>query len=96
MELRMKFYFYPDAEEKFKADALNNFVRTLVFNELSGEIEISFIRQVKTLWQQTCKNNIETDHRIKELNGEHFQVYSWVVRSKSDFQLPAFSLSESK
>ncbi|MHC8470556.1 hypothetical protein [Plesiomonas shigelloides] len=91
----MNFYFYPASEEKFKADALDNFVRTVVFNKLSGEVEISFIRQVRTLWQQTCKNNIETDHRIKELNGEHFQVYSWVVRSKSDFELPAFSLLKS-
>jgi hypothetical protein len=96
MELCMKFYFYPTGEEKFKADAFNNFVRTLVFNVLSGEIEVSFIRQVKTLWQQTCKNNIETDHRIKELSGDHFQIYGWVVKSKSDFQLPVFSLSESK
>ncbi|NMD50872.1 hypothetical protein HG547_04400 [Shewanella sp. DNRA4] len=92
----MKFYFYPTDEEKFKADALSNFVRTIAFNERSGEVEVSFIRQVNTLWQQTCKNNIETDHRIKELSGEHFQVYSWVVNSKSDFQLPAFSLLESK
>ena len=92
----MKFYFYPAAEEKFKAEALNNFVRTLVFNELSGEIEVSFIRQVNTLWLQTCKNNIETDRRVRELNGDHFQVFSWVVKSKSDFQLPAFSVSESK
>jgi len=51
----MKFYFYPTGEEKFKADALNNFVRTIVFNELSGEVEVNFIRQVKTLWQQSVR-----------------------------------------
>ncbi len=48
----MKFYFYPIDEEEFKSEALNNYVRTIVFNELSGEIEVSFIRQVKKLWQQ--------------------------------------------
>lgn len=96
MELRMRFYFYPNDEDKFKAEAFNNFVRTIVFNELSGEIEVSFIRQVRALWQQTCKNNIETDHRIKELKGDHFQVFSWVAKGKSDFQLPAFVLSDSK
>lgn len=96
MGLRMKFYFYPANEKIFKSGAVNNFVRIVVFNELSGEIEASFIRRVNTLWQQTCKNNIETDHRIKELNGDHFQVYSWVAKNKPDFQLPAFSLVDGK
>lgn len=92
----MKFYFYPIDEEEFKSEALNNYVRTIVFNELSGEIEVSFIRQVKKLWQQTRKNNIETDHRISEINGDHYQVFSWVTKSKTDLHLPAFSLADGK
>jgi len=90
----MKFYFYPADEELFKTEAVGNFLRTIVFNEVSGEIETNFTRQVKKLWQQTCKNNIETDHRIKQLKDGQYQIYSWICKTKSDFQLPAFELSE--
>lgn len=87
----MEFYFYPDNDQKFKEEALNNFVHTIVFNTETSEVELSFVRKVQKIWEQTCKNNIETDHRIKELSGINYQVYSWVSNSKSNLNLPCFS-----
>lgn len=85
-----QYFFYPVNEAQFKQEAKNHFVRTIVFDIKKGEIVTSFIREVKTDWQQTLKNNIETDHRIKTLSGEHLEIYSWVVQSKNDFNLPCF------
>ena len=86
----MRFYFHPVLESKFKEEAVGKFVRTIVFNELTNEIETSFIRSVQKIWTQSCKNNIETDHRIKALKGSHFKVYSWIVPNKNNFDLPSF------
>jgi hypothetical protein len=88
----MEFYFHPADESKFKEEAVGNFVRTIVFDTLKDEVTVSFVRQVRKVWEQTCKNNIATDHRIKELSGDHFQIFSWVTKSKSDFGLPSFDL----
>lgn len=89
----MEFYFYPNDESEFKSKAVNNFVHTVVFDTVEQKVTTSFVRQVRKVWEQTCKNNIETDHRIKELDGKNFQVYSWVSNSKSNFGLPFFKLS---
>ncbi len=88
----MEFYFYPSDESEFKSNAVNNFVHTLVFDTTKQKVVVSFARKVRKIWEQTCKNNIETDHRIKELQGEHYQIYSWVSKSKSDLNLPFFKL----
>jgi len=88
----MDFFFHPVNEDKFKEEAVNHFVRTVVFDTSTGEVVTSFTRRVQKVWEQTCKNNIETDHRIKMLSGDHFQVYSWVAKSKIDFGLPGFML----
>lgn len=88
----MEFYFYPGDEFEFKSNAVGNFVHTIVFDKSNHKIVTSFVRQVKKTWVQTCKNNIETDHRIKELSNENYQVYSWISNSKSDFALPFFKL----
>ena len=88
----MEFYFYPNDEMEFKSNAVGNFVHTIVFDTTEQKVIISFVRQVRKFWEQTRKNNIETDHRIKELSGEHYQIYSWVSKSKSDFNLPFFKL----
>ncbi|HBK83462.1 MAG TPA: hypothetical protein DDZ41_07675 [Flavobacterium sp.] len=85
-----QYFFYPANEKQFKQEAKNNFVRTIVFDTKECKIANSFIRKVNKDWKQTCKNNIETDNRIKSLSGEHFEIYSWVVKSKSDFNLPCF------
>ena len=92
----MDYYFYPEDEKKFKEEAVNKYVRTIVFDTVNGEITTSFVRQVRKVWEQTCKNNIETDLRIKELSGDHFQIYSWVTKSKNDFGLPKFSLKKGR
>ena len=86
----MKFYFYPVDEVEFKNAAVGNVVRTLVFDKSSGKVTACFSRKVNKVWEQTCKNNIETDHRIKELKGDNFQIYSWVSSNESDFNLPSF------
>lgn len=86
----MNFYFYPKNEDVFKEKALNNYVRTLVIDELSGEIQFTFARHVGKIWQQSCKNNIETDHRIKPLNQGHYEVHSWVTKSPDDFDTYKF------
>lgn len=90
----MEFYFYPANESEFKTNAVGNFVHTLVFDTTEQKVIISFVRQVRKVWEQTCKNNIETDHRIKELTGNNYQVFSWVSKSKSDFSLPLFKLAK--
>ena len=86
----MKFYFYPNTESAFKRQASGNHVRTLIFNVLTGDIEQSFIRKVSTEWQQTCKNNIATDHRVKNLTGTSYEIYSWVVPTEKSLSLPSF------
>ena len=88
----MNYYFYPEDENKFKETAVGNYVRTIVFDVEKRKVTLTFARKVKKIWEQTCKNNIETDHRIKEIHGDTFQVYSWVVKSKDDFGLPQFIL----
>lgn len=86
----MDYFFYPIDESEFKAQAVGNFVHTIVFDTQNQTIVTCFTRQVRKVWEQTCKNNIETDHRVKELTGSHFQIYSWVSKSKSDLSLPFF------
>ncbi|MCL1046545.1 hypothetical protein L2737_14620 [Shewanella electrodiphila] len=86
----MEFYFYPNDETEFKSNAVGNYVHTVIFNTNEHKVVNSYARKVNKHWEQTCKNNIETDHRIKELSGDHFQIYSWISKSKTDFALPFF------
>ena len=86
----MEFYFYPNNETDFKAQALNNFVHTIVFDKNSPTISNHFVRKVTKIWTQTVKNNIETDHRIKVLNKNNYQIYSWISKSEYDLSLPFF------
>ncbi|EHI9242953.1 hypothetical protein J9100_004288 [Vibrio vulnificus] len=87
----MKYFFYPKDEETFKDQAVGNFVRTLVFDPENENVLLTFHRRVSKVWEQTRKNNIETDHRIKELTNENLHVYSWVVGNKTELSLPNFS-----
>jgi len=89
----MEFYFYPADEDRFKQEAVGKFVRTLVYDPTKDVVVLSFTRQVKKLWEQTCKNNIATDHRIKELSDDGLQIFSWITPSKKDFKLPGFSIT---
>ena len=75
---KKEFYFYPNQEEIFKKRAKNNFVFTLVYDKDKLEIVLFFKREVRSKWKQSCKNNIETDHRIKELQDSNYQIYSWI------------------
>lgn len=88
----MEFHFYLNDETEFKSNAVGNFVHTLVFDTIEQKVIVSFVRQVRKIWEQTCKNNIETDHRIKELSSDNYQIFSWVSKSKSDFNLAFFKL----
>lgn len=76
----MEYYFYPENEEEFKKQAKGHRVETLVFNTQTKQIENIFYREVKKVWEQTRKNNIETDHRIKKLNDDCYQILSWVSK----------------
>ncbi len=89
----MDFYFYPPEETEFKSNAVGNYVHTVVFDITEQKVVKSFVRKVDKVWEQTCKNNIETDHRIKELLGINYQVYSWVSKSKTSLNLPFFRLA---
>ncbi len=86
----MDFYFYPGNEDTFKEKAVGNFVRTVVFDSNRNEVVQSFSRKVGKRWEQSLKNNIETDHRVRSLSGNQYQIYSWVASSESDFGLPNF------
>ena len=88
----MEFFFYPSSESSFKSKAVCNLVKTLVFNKNTLEIELLFSRKVNKLWTQTCKNNIQTDHRIKDLPGNHYQIYSWVSKNDESLELPSFAV----
>lgn len=90
----MKFYFHPHEEEEFKKTAVGKIVHTLVFDTSKQKVIINFSRKVNTIWEQTCKNNIATDHRIKQLKGKNYQIYSWVSNNKNDFNLPFFKPKE--
>jgi len=57
----MKFYFNPSDENAFKEKAIGNFVRTLIFDENSNVIHSCYSRKVSKKWEQTVKNNIESD-----------------------------------
>ena len=53
---------------------------------------IVFSRNVGSVWQNSCKNEVETDDRIRKnsnLNEEDkYHIYSWVSESQSDYALP--------
>jgi len=88
----MNFYFYPEDENEFKRKSTGNYVRTIVFDANKEDVVLCFSRKVNKVWEQTCKNNIETDHRIKNLPKGNYQVYSWVITSKKDFYPPVAML----
>jgi hypothetical protein len=51
----MDFFFHPVNEEKFKKEAVNHFVRTVVFDTSTGEVVTSFTRRVQKVWEQTAR-----------------------------------------
>lgn len=79
----MRFIFEPANEEIFKNQAVNHTLETVVTNSNTGEEITKFERRVTKKWEQTCKNNIETDHRIKVLkkdsNSNNYIVYSRIL-----------------
>lgn len=79
----MRFIFEPASEEIFKNQAVNHTLETVVTNSNTGEEITKFERRVTKKWEQTCKNNIETDHRIKVLkkdsNSNNYIVYSRIL-----------------
>ena len=82
-------YIYPRDEDSFKERAVGRYVRTLIV-DTENKIHLSYSRKVSKMWSQTVKNNIETDHRIKELPNGHYKIYNWVTESESDSSLPLF------
>ncbi len=66
----MRFIFEPVNEENFKQEAVGHTIETVVTDSQTGIEIVRFARSVRKKWEQTCKNNIETDHRIKELKND--------------------------
>lgn len=77
----MEVLFYPQDEEQFKKEAVGNFVYTEVTNLSTNEIFI-FSRKITKLWTASCRNNIVTDHRIKELEGNNYCIKNWIESSE--------------
>jgi len=79
----MRFIFEPNSNEVFKKRALNNMIETVVHNQRTGEVIVRFTRRVRKIWEQTCKNNVLTDHRIKKLKhdkeSENYIVYTKIL-----------------
>jgi len=79
----MIFKFEPSDDEKFKSKAVNNKIVSVVVDSITNEIILSFTRKVRKKWDQSCKNNIETDHRIRELTNdkksEKYIVYTCIL-----------------
>ena len=84
----MKFIFKPNDAKLFMKDAVGRQIETIVIDIMEEKEITTFTRTVSKVWEQTPKNNIETDHRIKELkntqNIDNLVVYTRVLyESKS-------------
>ena len=66
----MRFVFEPVNEKIFKEKAAGRTIETVVVDSQTEEEIARFTRNVKKVWAQTCKNNIETDRRIEELKND--------------------------
>ena len=67
-----KFFFYPKDKNEFFARVEGNYARTLIYKPSTNEIVNVFDRKVGRVWKNSCKNEVETDHRIHKnpnLNG---------------------------
>ena len=85
------YFFYPEGESKFKESANGKCVHTPIYKPSTNEIVNVFSRNVGRVWKNSCKNEVETDHRIRKnsnLNEEDkYRAYSWISESKSDSAL---------
>ena len=85
------YFFYPEGESNFKESANGKFVHTPIYKPSTNEIVNVFSRKVGRVWQNSCKNEVETDHRIRKnsnLNEEDkYRAYSWISESQSDSAL---------
>ena len=79
----MIFIFTPTNEETFKYQAFGNTIETVVTHRDTNKEICRFTRRVRKQWTQTCKNNIETDHRIKSLKSDveedRYMVYTHIL-----------------
>ena len=85
------YFFYPEGESNFKESANGKFVHTLIYKPSTNEIVNVFSRNVGRVWKNSCKNEVETDHRIRKnsnLNEEDkYRAYSWISDSQSNSAL---------
>lgn len=79
----MIYKFEPKDEKDFMEMAVGNKIQTIVTDSISGQEIINFTRKVKSVWSQTMKNNIQSDHRIKQLvkiqDTSNFIVYTYIL-----------------
>ena len=77
------YFFYPEGESKFKESANGKCVHTPIYLKPStNEIVNVFSRNVGRVWKNSCKNEVETDRKIRKnsnLNEEDkYRAYSWI------------------
>ena len=61
-----KFFFYPKDKNEFFARVEGNYSRTLVFKPSTNKVITTFCRDVNE-WNNSRKNQIQSDSRIKKL-----------------------------
>ena len=85
------YFFYPEDESNFKESANGKCVHTPIYKPSTNEIVNVFSRNVGRVWKNSCKNEVETDHRIHKnsnLNEEDkYRAYSWISDSQSNSAL---------
>ena len=78
-------------ESNFKESANGKCVHTPIYKPSTNEIVNVFSRNVGRVWKNSCKNEVETDHRIRKnsnLNEEDkYRAYSWISDSQSNSAL---------
>ena len=58
--------FILKVKSKFKENANGKFVHTLIYKPSTNETVNVFSRNVGSVWQNSCKNEVETDDRIRK------------------------------
>ena len=61
------YFFYHKDESNFQESANGKFVHTLIYKPSTNETVNVFSRNVGSVWQNSCKNEVETDDRIRKI-----------------------------
>ncbi len=78
-----KYFYYPHGEDSFKSQARKDGGCIVIGLESNGNQVYRHERNIRSIWKQTIKNNIETMSYNKVKLGEHFHNCSFYVVPKS-------------